>query len=249
MLFSPQTENMMYADRLLFGPFRRLLDWRCIALLLALATPMTCKGQEVAPAAAVAPKDSLTAESIDADLTAIELKTDLDDTTKARLVEMLQQAKTTLLRAQSQHEAAQQFEQIIAGAPKRLADVRAKLDAPASSETKIDDALSLTDASQKLASLKAELAAASKQVADLSDESTRRRMRLTEIPGLLTEAEREYGEVVNQQSQPAPANETATESQIRLTLLASRAQETSARIESLQNEQAAYAATADLLPL
>ncbi|QDV88175.1 mechanosensitive ion channel domain-containing protein [Planctomycetes bacterium TBK1r] len=243
---------MTSAEMPLAPPTRRPLCLQCMTLLLVLVLSWACNGQDATPTTPVSPvvaSNGPTADSIDADLAALELKTDLDDATKARLAAMLQQAKKTLQQGQSQQELAKQYAQMIGGVATRRAEIQAKLDALASSEPKIDPNLSLADATQNLATLKAELAAASKQVTDLTAESVRRRTRLTEIPSQLTDAERERTEVSKQQSQPAPVNESAIESQTRKTLLATRAEELSTRIESLQNEQAAYTATVDLLPL
>ncbi|MCS7465393.1 mechanosensitive ion channel [Stieleria sp. ICT_E10.1] len=243
---------MTSAEMPLAPPTRRTICLQCLTLLMVLVSPRACSGQDApaaSPATPVVASNGPTADSIDADLAALELKTDLDEATKARLVAMLQQAKKTLQQGQTQQELAKQYLQMIGSVAARQAELQAKLDAMAGNEPKLAADLTLADATQSLATLKAELAAASKQVTDLTAESARRRTRLTEIPGLLTAAEKERTEVTNQQSQPAPVNESAIESQTRKTLLATRAEELSTRIESLQNEQSAYTATVDLLPL
>ncbi|QEF96641.1 Miniconductance mechanosensitive channel MscM precursor [Stieleria maiorica] len=232
----------------------------CLQCFVVLAVPLaclTCHGQETPPdappatlpATPIVASNGPTTDSIDAELAALELKSELDAATKTRLVSMLQQAKKTLQQGQTYEELANQYSQMIGSVAARQAELQAKLDALSGAEPTLAEGLTLADATQSLATLKAELATASKQVTDLTAESTRRRTRLGEIPGLLSDAEKERADVAGQQAQPAPVNESAIESQTRKTLLAARGEELAARIEALENEQAAYTATVDLLPL
>lgn len=246
----------------------RLLGTVCLVVLLATAASMPVNGQEASstPPAASAPAatppavtvpsatppaatEETATSQIDADLAAIESDAELDETTKTRLTAMLQQAKKTLLQSQAEKTAADQYEQLARNAVNQQAEVQAKLDAIGTQEPTVAADATLVDLSSKLAAVKSQLVVASKEAADLATESTRRRARLAEIPGLLTAAEREQGEIASQQAQPAALNESAAESQARTTLLAARAQEIANRIESLQNEQAAYTGTVELLPL
>ncbi|WP_286177853.1 mechanosensitive ion channel domain-containing protein [Rhodopirellula sp. JC639] len=235
----------------------RLLCLQCFVVLAVSLACLTGHAQEtppavspaVSPAVPIVGANGPTVDSIDAELAALELKSDLDAATKTRLVALLQQAKTTLQQGQTYEELANQYSQMIGSVAARQAEIQAQLDAQAGKEPAIAEDLTLADATQSLATLKAELAAASKQVTDLTAESARRRTRLGEIPGLLTSAEKERADVAAQQAQPAPVNESAIESQTRKTLLAARGEELAARIEALENEQAAYTATVDLLPL
>lgn len=203
------------------------------------------------PAIKLAKDDSagVSEEQIESERARIDASQDLDETQKAALNEILVRAKAALDAAETERQLTQQFDQAIAGAANQTKTLAEEFEDKSFEAPTVADDATVESLSQRLAAVNADLQIASASATETASEPARRRARLTEIPVLLGTAERELAEVRAQLGKPAPANESAIESDARETLQKARIAELQSTITRLTQEQSAYLAESELIPL
>ena len=225
-------------------PFGRVFT---VVWAMALWSPVNA--QTPLPPAVERGENEITVETIDRDLAALESNTTLSNAQKANVADLLQRARQTLQRANDRRDASHRFQQMVATAPTDLQKAKEQLEAARHEQPDVDAEATIEALSQRLVTTTSKLNEAAARVTELAAEPTRRRTRLAEIPTLLADTERELDQLRKQQSQDAPANESPSEAQARDTLWKAKFDELQLKMESLQQEQSAYAATTELLPL
>lgn len=219
------------------------------AILFAVAVP--CSPASLAQSATTLSQEDSTGVSvqqIESELERIGASQELDDAQKAALKEMLGKAKGALNTAKTEGEAAQQFEQAAATAADQTKSLGEQAEEKTDEPTIAQDA-SVESLSQRLAAVKADLLVATTKATEAAKEPARRRARLTEMPVLLDAAERELADAQSQLAKPAPANESPIESSARELLAKARIEGLKATVARLTQEESAYIATSELLPL
>lgn len=191
----------------------------------------------------------VTAERIETELAAIEAATQIDDDQKASLKETLLKAKGALETAKAFEGSAKQFANDAGNVGIKANALNESLSKNEPAAPEIAEDATVESLSLRLATVKADLQTANNRSADLAAKPAKRRARLTELPGLIAEMGRSLNETQDQLTQGVPASETAVESTARSLLSKARNQELIAKIESMEREQAAHLATAELLPL
>jgi len=141
------------------------------------------------------------------------------------------------------------FESLASGVAERLVDAKAELEQPKTAGPVVNSSVSVESIQQDLANAQSKLESLTTTAKELSTEPARRQKRLAEIPPKVAELEKELDQVREQQTQSAPASESAPQTLARTTLLHARGKLVSTQLEELEKEQAAYLTTRDLLPL
>jgi len=197
------------------------------------------------------PSDAtITLEKIKQGSAQVEGNSDLDDALKASLQELYLQAEQNLQAAETSNKNQAKFAAMAADVNEQTQAIKDKLSNPQkSSELSIDEESSIETIKQQLVAKKAELASSMQADSEWSAERTRRQKRMADIPVEQLAVDQELEQVKEQLSRSVPANETPLQTETRVSLLRSRLQLLEARKQELINEQAAYAATTDLLPL
>ncbi|TWT75104.1 mechanosensitive ion channel domain-containing protein [Allorhodopirellula solitaria] len=173
----------------------------------------------------------------------------LDETLKSSLEEVYQSAQQSLQAADTSHRNTSRYKAMTRDADQDLAKLSSELQEPAGAALEIPADEKSDTISQRLAKAKADLVSATDAAESFAGEPLRRQERLAEIPGEMTAVQQELTDVTEQLDLPAPANEAPFETRARVTSLQARFLAANARLAELQNEQAAYAATVDVLPL
>ena len=221
------------------------------AILVAVASLYSPVSLAQSPKSTLLQSDStgVSVEQIESELERIGFSQDLDDTQKASLKEILGRAKEALGAAKLEREAAKQFEKAAASVADQTKAIAKQVENKSTDEPEIAEDATVESLSQRLAVVKADLQVATTKLTEAADEPGRRRVRLTEIPELLGAAERDIADVQSQLAQSAPANESPIESASREALVKARIEALKAKIVRLNQEQLAYLATSELLPL
>ena len=221
------------------------------ATLFTVAVLDPADAHAQSPASELSQDDSrgVSVEQIEIELKRIASSQELDDTQKASLNEILGRAKEALGTAKADREEAKQFEKAAAGAADQTKTTSDQLEDKSFDEPEIAEDATVESLSQRLAAVKADQQVATTKQTKAADEPSRRRARLTKIPEQLGAAERDLAEVQTQLATPAPANESPIESASREALAKARIEALRAKIARLNQEQSAYLATSELLPL
>ncbi|WP_436716315.1 mechanosensitive ion channel domain-containing protein [Roseiconus lacunae] len=194
--------------------------------------------------------DGLTIAGIDKELADAEANSQLDDALKGSVVESLKQAKDSLTNAANYQDATKRWKTMLQEAPLRQGQLEDSIKELAAKPLKVDENLSTTALTTKLATVNNEIATTAKRVTDLTVEPTRRRTKVAEIPDLVSKAEQAITEARTQLEQLTNGSSNDPQQRVQKIKLRATIKENLALIESLQSEQAAYTATTDeLLPL
>ncbi|OYP35507.1 mechanosensitive ion channel domain-containing protein [Rhodopirellula sp. MGV] len=233
--------------------FRLLLLSAFIAFNWFAATKATAQltlpQAKETPTAADQIDDGLNVAAIDKELADLEANTGLEDAVKGRLSDSLKRAKESLTNVATNQEATKRYQAMLQEAPVRQGQLQDQIKQVTEKKFTVDENQSTTALTTRLATITNETASTAKRVADLTAEPTRRRTRLGEIPELVTKAEQEVTAVRTQLAQPVVEGTTDLEQRVQKLTLRSKIKELTTKIEALQREQAAYMATAELLPL
>ncbi|MCC9602533.1 mechanosensitive ion channel [Stieleria sp. JC731] len=193
--------------------------------------------------------DGLTVAAIDKELVDVEANSQLEEALKGRLVESLKRAKDSLAAVTANQEATKRFQSMLQQAPVRQGQLEDSIKQLAEKKVTVDENQSTTALTTKLATVTNEITSTAKRVSDLTSEPTRRRIRLTEIPELISKAEQQASEAKTLLEQPPAENASELERRVQKNSLRAKVKEQTAVAEALRAEQAAYMATAELLPL
>jgi len=192
--------------------------------------------------------DSVDTASINAALTQLQAKADLDETTKNNAIQLYQ---TALKRLESREQSAKkstEYDQAIQSAPQTLLDIKQELQQLANSRPTIPFGLPPNQLEQRRVQLQAEVETQRKLFDQLTDEPARRRNRIAELPALLQQTQTQLNDVAAQLATSAPSSENPELTRARRTLLVAQKVAFEAELERLNREQLFYTATADLLP-
>jgi potassium efflux system protein len=207
----------------------------------------------IAPAATALPVAVLpdvTVESLQKQIAQIKAAKELDDTAKAALVEIYQNALAELKRAETLTEQTAKFKRAAQRAPEQLSEVKGDLDR--TSEVVLPD----VPADTPTAELETVLTEAQDELSQAQDELTRleaepqRRAdrRLKSIPAQIEAANKKLDEIQKQLIAPAAADESKESVAARQALLAASRQALNQEIACCTSERESYNAEDDLLP-
>lgn len=199
-------------------------------------------------AAQETPVDDVTATLVDVRQAEAERDEALDATAKAKVKQLYQQARQELEAARRSAEEAAAFDQLARSAADDRQSLRTTLAAPPA-ELSIPALPSPGSLQQLLQEQQAELDRAREEFNRAHAEPVRRQARLLGLPFKLEDVRTRQTEVDQQLRAPAPPGEPPGLSLARQTMLRARRQALRYEQLALQKEQAAYAATDDLLPL
>lgn len=218
-------------------------------LLWTCAAPASEAAQQLTLTSPRSNVGEVTLDEIEAELAAVDGDSGLDDTAKSQSKGILQRAKRALEAAKTDSEKAKQFESMVASVAEQTQQLTKQIEEQSDKPPEIDKTAPIETLLQQLASTKAELQSASATATEKAAEPGRRRARLAEIPAMLAEVNRSLADIEKQLSQSVPANESPLESEIRQLSLKAQAKELQAGAGRLAQEQAAYVATSEIVPL
>ncbi len=206
--------------------------------------------KETPPSAlvAAAPQETVDAASINAAIAQLQANTELDEANRATALQLYQ---TALKRLESRDQAARkiaEYDQAIQTAGQALQDTKREIQQLASTRPTIPFGLPASQLEQRRVQLQTEVDAQRKRFDQLTDEPTRRRNRLAELPGLVQQAQTQLGEVNAQLETAAPPGENSEVTQARRTQLRAQKLALQVELDRLNREQLFYTATAELLP-
>ncbi|MGD9342208.1 MAG: hypothetical protein PVG76_14810, partial [Chromatiales bacterium] len=203
----------------------------CAALLLPGAMPLLA--QDTGPAAVSAPL-------IEQRIKEIEAASDIDDETKLRLEEQYRRALGYLEAAEASKETQQQFASARETAPelaKKERDTLAKLEEEQTEvQLDISEDAPASDIEQLLNQEKANRAAVDAKLNDLEQRLKTEANRPAEIRQRLIDARDQTGKLADQLNTPAPATESARDTEARRWVLQTQAAAVSAEIQALDQE-------------
>ncbi len=179
----------------------------------------------------------------------LQANSDLDATLKASLLQSYQTASDRLQAAAASAEQTARFQKLANSAPEASETLKQQLASTPTSPPDIPRDASADALGQRLAKAQVDLQQATAAVEAEAAEPARRQKRLAAIPHELSEAEQTLTELEKQLTQPAPANESSLVTRARTLSAGAAVMALRAQIEELQQEQSAYLATTDLLPL
>ncbi len=145
------------------------------------------------PIPQLAADGSVTAEQVDAAISAIEAREGLDEDTRTKVMDQLRDARAQLQNAQAARDSAAAFAESITTAPAETQQLRKQLDesapaAPTRQSMGIDDATPMSDLEQQLATKLAEITVAEarlaeldSQIADQAERPAKARARIDEL--------------------------------------------------------------------
>ena len=203
----------------------------CAGLLLPGAMPLWA--QDTGPTAVSAPL-------IEQRIKEIEAASDIDDETKLRLEEQYRRALGYLEAAEASKETRQQFASARETAPelaKKERDTLTKLEEE-QPEVQLDipEDAPASDIEQLLNQEKANRAAVDAKLNDLEQRLKTEANRPAEIRQRLIDARDQTGKLADQLNTPAPATESARDTEARRWVLQTQAAAVSAEIQALDQE-------------
>jgi potassium efflux system protein len=225
---------------------RRIL---ALGLLLAVAGGGAVSFALAQPAAGPEPAaDQVTLESVKAQLKRFEEDRTLDESLRARLVELYTQASQDLARAAEWAQRAAEFDKAKQDAPGMLERIRTELAAPVAEATpEVPGDASVAQLEQLLAQVEAELKAARDNAASLDVERKHRADRRTELPGATTTA-RQGLDAVTRELAAAPAEGESPEILAAMRVaLQSRQRALDQELRAYEAEISSYDARGELL--
>ena len=203
----------------------------CAGLLLPGAMPLLA--QDTGPAAVSAPL-------IEQRIKEIEAASDIDDETKLRLEEQYRRALGYLEAAEASKQTQQQFASARETAPelaKKERDTLAKLEEEQTEvQLDISEDAPASDIEQLLNQEKANRAAVDAKLNDLEQRLKTEANRPAEIRQRLIDARDQTGKLADQLNTPAPATESARDTEARRWVLQTQAAAVSAEIQALDQE-------------
>lgn len=231
-------------------------NWSAFALAvvlgLAWGTGALAQDQpkESTPPALVsaAPQETVDSTAVNTALAQLQANTELDEPTRAAAVQLYQ---TALKRLESRDQAARkiaEYDQAIQSAPKNLEETRRELQQLANSRPTIPFGLPASQLEQRRVQLQTEVENQRKRFEQLTDEPTRRRNRIAELPAAIQGTQTQLTEVKVQLETAAPPGEHPEVTRSRRAQLLAQQLALRAELERLGREQLFYTATADLLP-
>ena len=207
---------------------------------------------EETPAAAVAlvkPVETVTAELVQRQLEQAKTAKDLDDATKAKVVDFYQQALVELDRAVALKAKAAEFVTASQQAPDLFKRIRAEMEAsqaPAAIEVPPEATLAQLETS--LAQAQADLSAAQEELTKLDAEPKRRADRRLEIPKQLEQTANELDDLRKQLGSPSAADEPKPLADARHVWQVARQAALEQAVAQWTAERESYNAEDELLP-
>lgn len=229
----------------------RILAVSAYVLLLALTPSGVAQTQPQAESAAAPAAD--TRETIQARITQIEGRDDLDEAVKTRVLDGYRQALANLADAETWKARVDEFESATRSAPERLTQLETELAKPSDvalpqpPDGGITPRPSLTDLEAKLGSAMADLQVATQEQQKLEEEFQRRTNRRVELPNLITDAKTRLAQIDAQIATPAGPDETAEATNARRTRLRTRKQSIELELRAYEREVESYEARGKLL--
>jgi potassium efflux system protein len=189
-----------------------------------------------------------TVEEIQLRLKQTEDAKDIDEATKAQVIDLYKQALDELARAEEWKTKAREFERAREQAPALLESVKLKLAEPAQEPKpeSFSDA-PLPDLEQRLAEAQAELSAAEKEQTELEGEPKRRTDRRVQVPALAAAARERLDSVGKELSAPAPPTENPLLTAAKQARLEAQKQSIESELNAYDKEILSYDARSDLL--
>lgn len=181
-------------------------------------------------------------------LSQIQTAKELDEATRTSAIQLYQ---TALKRLEGRDAAAKkiaEYDQAIQTAPQQILASREERQQLAASKPTVPFGTPSPQLEQQRLKLVSEADTQRKLVDQLTDEPTRRRTRIAELPQLLVQLQSQLAEINTQLATPAPVGEHPELTKARRAQLVAHRLLQEREIERLHKEQLAYAATADLLP-
>ncbi len=224
--------------------------WAAVVLLLAFcpgAPPALAQAPNSGGPSLEAPK-RLTLPAVQTRLKALDEQKDLGEEALTKIRGLYDESIQYLERENKSLAEGAEFEKSARNASAELAAAKARSEAPPAAPEPLPANASLSDLRQLLPERMAARDAARAEVKRLDGEPSRRQKRRTEIPEELQQAKELLAGVEAQLAAPAPAEEAAPVTAARRARFQAERQFLAQRLATLQSEQAAYAATADLLP-
>ena len=172
----------------------------------------------------------------------------LDDTTRANIRGLYQQALSELEAAARLRVTALDFSRRTTDAPTALGELEAAVAAPAAAAQRISASDSLDTLEQRRAEVERQLEEAAARLTEADSEPLRRTSRRGEIRETLAELAEEAAGIDADLDTPATADASPMEAEARRSLLAARRLHVTNRATSLDRELIAYDAERPLLP-
>jgi len=188
------------------------------------------------------------ASEIEAALKKAEQSTELDDENKERIVKTYKQTLAALQNADKYRAQAREFDQLRVSAPQRAQELKDQLSKPPPEYT-VEKWQKLSRLEQELADAQAQLDAAVQALSEAKAEADRRTQRRAALPKLIEERTRDLAELNKQLAASAAATEPDGRSTAARSLLQAQRLATEEEIKAARQEQQAYDAVRDLLPL
>ncbi|MHC5034208.1 MAG: hypothetical protein ACYTFZ_04155, partial [Planctomycetota bacterium] len=224
----------------------------CLALAgaLSLAATDVPDDQTGPPSVVDVPAPELTPESLEARIARVKASKDLDEATRAQLLELYEDALTQLQLMRDAAALAAQFKKERDEVPARLEAMRAELaKAPVETAAALLPDATVAQLEQMLAQEEAALEAAKGRVAELDAESKRRSDRRAEIAELVAAAKQRLAEIAAAVDAKPGAEEDPESVVAKRLLLLARKAAIEAEVEAYAQELLSYDARRELLPL
>lgn len=225
--------------------------WLILAALLLLpATPAAAQPEPGLLAPPSAGEESLTVDVVERRLKQTEASSSLDETAKAEVRALYEQALDRLQAARDWSGKAAQFEQMIAEAPVATKQLEADLALqPTQPELDLPADASLRQLETQLAKKTAELAEDRQTLEKLQADIKRRAARRAELPQSLAALRGRKAQLETELAAVQPPELTPEAAQAQRTLLQARLAAATQQILAEEKEPAAYEATSELLTL
>ncbi|MBN2473609.1 MAG: mechanosensitive ion channel [Pirellulales bacterium] len=197
------------------------------------------------------PAEEVTVEIVQDRLRQLDGMQGIDEATKDKTRELLQQAQQELDLAKTWAAAAERFEQMVTTAPDELARTKTDLEAlPRKSPSPIAlPEASLAQLVQLVSEREGELAARKAALTELEAEPKRRAARRVDIPKLVSVARERLAETDKQLQAAMATPEPAEIAVAKRLVMTARRQATEQELLSYEKELRAYEVRAELLPL
>ena len=196
------------------------------------------------------PADGISVEIIQGRLKQIEDSHDLDESLRVKIQEYYQQAIRELNSAQTWQASAARFEQAASSAAADLAAAKMELsNLPAKTSLDMPDNIALPQIDQLISKKQSDLDEYRARLAEFEAEPKRRANRRVEIPKLASAARDRLAGIDEQLQAQPPADEPASLTAPRRTLLQSQRRAIEYEIQAFEREIVAYEATSESLPL
>lgn len=223
-----------------------------LPIIAGLVSALPAAGQDTEEAdVELSPPTSAAVDeaTIAAGIAEVQAASGLDETLKASLLQSYQTAGDRLKAADASAQQTARYQKMASTVAETSDALKQQLAAVPSSQPPIERDGSADTLGQRLAKAQVDLQQATAAVEAEAAEPARRQKRLAAIPHELSEAEQAKTDVDEQLASPAPANESPLVTRARTINARATSMALSAQINELKQEQAAYLATTDLLPL